>query len=113
MKQSEIIKIENYTRNKIDFIEWQLKGLQRAIKQQENAEILERHILSSLVEISRIEGLIECFQTKLKYAPSKEWVYIWDYIAVRYSKVKSMFKEIASTWADCPERLKYLINRNL
>ena len=113
MKQNEIIKIENYARNKIDFIEWELKGLQRAIKQQENTEILERHILSILVEISRIEGLLECFQTKLKYAPSKEWVSVWDYIAPRYSKVKSVFKEIASTWADCPERFKYLINRNL
>lgn len=113
MKTNEIIKIENYARNKIDFIEWELKGLQRAIKQQESAEILERHILSILVEISRIEGLIECFQTKLKYAPSKEWLSVWDYAAPRYSKVKSMFKEIASTWADCPEQLKYLINRNL
>lgn len=113
MRQNEIIKIKNYTRNKIDFIEWRLKGLQRAIKQQENAEILERHILSIIVENSKIEGLMECFQTKLKYAPSKEWVAVWDYIAPLYSKVKSMFKEIASTWADCPERLKYLINRNI
>lgn len=112
MKQNEIIKIENYTRNKIDFLEWQLNGFKRAIETQENAEILERHIVSIIVEISRIEGLIECFQTKLKYAPSKEWVGIWDYIAVRYSKVKSMLKEIASIWADCPERFKYLINRN-
>lgn len=113
MKQDEIMKIENYTRNKIDFIEWELNGFKRAIKQQESAEILERHILSILVEISRIEGLIECFQTKLKYAPSKEWLAVWDYIAPLYSKVKSMFKEIASTWTDCPERFKYFINRNL
>lgn len=113
MKQNEIIKIENYIRNKIDFIEWQLKGLQRAIKQQENTEILERHILSILVEMSRLEGLLECFQTKLKYAPSKEWLSVWDYIAPRYSKVKSMFKEVVNTWADCPEQLKYLIKRNL
>lgn len=113
MRQDEIIKIENYTRNKIDFIEWQLNGFKRAIEKQENAEVLERHILLILVEISRIEGLAECYQTKLKYAPSKEWLDVWDYVAPRYSKVKSMFKEIASTWADCPERLKYLINRNL
>ena len=113
MKQSEIIKIENYARNKIDFIEWEVKMLKDSIEKNHPDETLERCILLTLVNISKLEGLIECFKTKLKYAPSKEWVGIWDYIAPRYSKVKSMFKQIASTWADCPERLKYLINRNL
>lgn len=113
MKQNEIIKIENYAKNKIEFIEWELKMLKNSIEKNNSYEMLERCILLTLVNISRLEGLLECFQTKLKYAPSKEWVGVWDYIAVRYSKVKSMFKEVVNTWADCPERLKYLINRNL
>lgn len=113
MKQSEIIEFENYARHDIDFIEWALKMLKDSIEKNNSYETLERCSLLILVNISRLEGLIAFYQTKLKYEPIKEWVSVWDYIASRYSKVKSVFKEVVSTWVDCPDQLKYFINRNL